>query len=95
MLVSPRLSERGRASEPGTAKCLARNCRDFVPITSLFCDRHRRLLWDDQYDQVYAKFRPNGKQTKVFKTRLEIARDQIQAAEGWGHREPRDEATLW
>jgi len=93
--MPPRLSERGKASTPGAARCAARRCSEAVPITTIFCDRHRALLWDDSYDFVYAKFRPNGKQSKVFKQRLEMARDEIERAEKWGHRVPRDSATLW
>jgi hypothetical protein len=89
--VSPRLSERGKASTPGNAPCLMVGCRVQVPIDTLFCARHRALVWDDTYDWLYEKFRPGRKQSKVFQSRLELTREQIRQAEQDGHREPREQ----
>ena len=89
--MSPKLSQRGKASEPGTAPCLAVDCPTKVPIDTLFCDRHRRLVWDDTYDWLYEKYRSGVKQSKVFRRRLDIVRKEIEDGEFYGGRAPREQ----
>ena len=89
--MSPRLSERGKASEPGRAPCLVVDCLVQIPIDTLFCPRHRALLWDDTYDWLYEKFRLGVKQSAVFRRRLEVARKEIADGEFYGSRAPREQ----
>jgi hypothetical protein len=89
--MSPRLSERGKVSEPGAAPCLVVDCKTLIPIDALFCARHRALVWDDTYDWLYAKFRPGVKQSKVFRRRLDVVRKEIEDGEFYGGKAPREQ----
>lgn len=89
--MSPRRSKSTTAPEPGTTPCLAVDCTALIPIDTLFCPRHRALVWDDTYDWLYAKWRPGAKQSQVFRRRLDVVRKEIEDGEFYGGKAPREQ----
>ena len=75
--------------------CQADICHELIPGTSIFCERHDRMLQSDIRTILEKKFRPGKPQSKLFQIVLEQAREEIRYTEYAGHRMPRPAEFKW